>query len=124
MKKSTKNTTSKIKAKTDNDLGRFLSGNEEVTPKVKKKVKSEVKPEVKAHIKGEVIGEVEFTKQLLTELGFELEVLPSGQKTNLMHKQKYVINGFSPMFFRGFYTFTIHHSPDRIYQSIKTIEFV
>ena len=119
-KQSTKNTTSKIKSTTDNDLGRFLSGNDEVTPKVKRKVKSEVK----AHIKGEVIGEVEFTKQLLTELGFETEVLPSGQKTNLMHKQKYMINGFTPMFFRGFYTHTVHYSPDRIYSHIKKIEFV
>lgn len=116
--------SSKVDVTTDNDLGKFLTGNTEVTSQVKRKVKTKVKPEVKAHIKGEVIGEVEFTKQLLTEYGFELEVLPSGQKTNLSHKQPYIINGFSPMFFKGFYTFTIHHPPDKIYQYIKTIEFV
>ena len=46
MRKSTKNTTSKIKSTTDNDLGRFLSGNDEVTPKVKSEVKRQVKKKV------------------------------------------------------------------------------
>ena len=132
MRKSTKNTTSKIKSTTDNDLGRFLSGNDEVTPKVKsevkrqvkKKVNVEVKSEVKSPIMPQVISEVDFSKEKLNELGFELEVLPSGQKTNLSHKQKYIINGFTPMFFRGFYTYTVHYSPDRIYSHIKKIEFV
>lgn len=128
MTKSTKNTTSKIKTKTDNDLGRFLSGNDEVTPKVKSKskpkVKTEVKVEVKSKIKPQVISEVEFSKQQLEGFGFEFEVLPSGQKTNIMHKQKFTINGFTPMFFRGFYTHTIHYSPDKIYSHINTIEFL
>lgn len=112
--------SSKVKVTTDNDLGRFLTGNAEVTPQGKSKVKTEVKPQVI----GKVTTEEEFTKQSITELGFELEVLPSGQKTNLSHKQPYLINGFSPMFFRGMHTFTIHHAPDKIYQYIKTIEFV
>jgi hypothetical protein len=128
MRKSTKNTTSKIKTKTDNDLGRFLSGNDEVTPKVKsevkKKVKVEVKSEVKPKLEPQVISEVTFTKEKLIELGFELEVLPSGQKTNLSHKQKFILNEFTPMFFRGFYTYTVHYAPDKIYAHIKSIEFV
>lgn len=128
MKKNTKNSTSKIKSKTDNDLGRFLSGNDEVKTEVKRRgkrqVKVEVDSEVKPQVKGEVLHDVDFTKKQLTDLGFELEVLPSGQKTNLSHKQPYVINGFHPMFFRGLYTFTLHHSPDKIYQYIKTIEFI
>lgn len=114
----------KIEVTTDNDLGKFLTGNTEVKPKGKSKVKPKVEIEVKPQVKGEVISEVEFTKQKLTELGFELEVLPSGQKTNLSHKQPYIINGFHPMFFRGQYTHTIHHAPDKIYPSIKRIEFV
>ena len=128
MRKSTKNTTSKIKSTTDNDLGRFLSGNDEVKtevkPKTKRKVKVEVKTEVKVEVTPQVISQVTFTKEMLIELGFELEVLPSGQKTNLSHKQKYIINGFTPMFFRGFYTYTVHFSPDKIYSHIKSIEFV
>ena len=128
MRKSTKNTTSKINSKTDNDLGKFLSGNDEVTPKVKPKVKQKTKPEVKVEVKSkiepQVISDEEFSKQRLEEYGFELEVLPSGQKTNLMHKQKYTINGFTPMFFRGLYTHTIHYSPDNIYSHIKNIEFI
>lgn len=128
MRKSTKNTTSKINSKTDNDLGKFLSGNDDVTPKVKPKVKQktklEVKSEVKPKIEPQVISEVEFSKQKLEELGFELEILPSGQKTNVMHRQRYTINGFTPMFFRGFYTHTIHYSPDKIYSHINKIEFV
>ena len=112
--------SSKVEVKTENDLGKFLTGNVEVTPKVKRQVKSEVKPKVIP----QVISEVTFSKESLTELGFELEVLPSGQKTNLSHKQKYIINGFTPMFFRGFYTYTVHYSPDKIYSHIKSIEFV
>lgn len=112
----------KIQAQTNNDLGKFLT--DEGKTKVKTRSKTEVKTEVKPQVKGEVISEVEFTKQKLTELGFELEVLPSGQKTNLSHKQPYIINGFHPMFFRGQYTHTIHHAPDKIYPSIKRIEFV
>ena len=112
----------KIQSQTNNDLGKFLTdgGKVEVRPRGKSKVKSEVK----SREKGEVISEVEFTKQTLIELGFELEVLPSGQKTNLYHKQPYIINGFRPSFFRGHYTHTIHHAPDKIYPSIKKIEFL
>lgn len=110
----------KIEATTDNDLGRFLTGKSEVKPRGK----SQVKSEVKNREKGEVISEVTFSKEKLTELGFELEVLPSGQKTNLSHKQPYIINGFNPMFFRGQYTHTIHYAPDKIYPFIKKIEFV
>lgn len=125
-KKVTKSTTSKIKSKTDNDLGKFLAdeGKVEVKPRGKSKVKTEVKTEVKPRGKGEVFQDIDFSKKELSDLGFEIEVLPSGQKTNLSHKQPFVINGFRPMFFRGFYTLTIHYPPDKIYQHIKTIEFV
>lgn len=108
----------KIQSQTNNDLGKFL------TSEGKVEVKPRGKSEVKFREKGEVISEVEFTKQKLIELGFELEVLPSGQKTNLYHKQPYIINGFRPSFFRGHYTHTIHYAPDKIYPSIKKIEFV
>ena len=124
MKKNTKSTTSKIKTTTDNDLGRFLSGNDEVTPKVKRQVKKKVNVEVKSEVVSQVISEVTFSKEKLIELGFEIEVLPSGNKTNLSHKQKYIINGFDPMFFKGFHTITIHHPPSQIYQYIKKIEFL
>lgn len=126
VKKVTKSTTSKIKSKTNNDLGQFLTEEikVEVKPKVKNKVKTEVKTEVKPREKGEVISNVEFSKETLTELGFELEVLPSNQKTNLSHKQKYVLNGFNVYIHRGFYTITVHYPPDKIYSHIKTIEFI
>lgn len=125
MKKVTKSTSSKkIKATTDNDLGKFLTGNDEVKPRGKSQVKVEVKTEVKPKLEPQVISEVNFSKEKLTELGFEIEVLPSGQKTNLMHKQKYTLNGFNPMFFRGFYTHTVHYAPDKVSNYIKSIEFL
>ena len=114
----------KVEVKTENDLGQFLSGNVEVKSEVKPKTKRKVNAEVKTEVTPQVISQVTFTKEMLTELGFELEVLPSGQKTNLSHKHKYIINGFNPLFFRGSYTHTIHYAPDKIYPSIRSIEFV
>lgn len=108
----------KIQVTTDNDLGKFL------TDKGKTEVKTKGKTEVTPKVTPKVISEVTFSKEKLLEYGFELEVLPSGQKTNLSHKQSYIINGFRPSFFRGQYTHTVHHAPDKIYHYIKTIEFV
>lgn len=110
----------KIEVNTNNDLGEFLTGNVEVKKRGKKKVISEVKTEVNV----EVDYKVTFTKQDLLDMKFEIEVLPSGNKTNLYHSFDFRINGFRPMRSHGKYSFTIHHPPDKIYFYIKQLELV
>ena len=102
----------KVEVTTNNDIGEFLTGNVEVKKRSKKKVIPEV------------IYKQTFTKQDLLDMKFEIEVLPSGNKTNLYHSYDFRVNGFSPMRSHGKYTFTIHHPPDKIYFYIKQLEFV
>lgn len=112
-------TSKKITSSTNNDLGNFL-----VQESTEKQVKSRGKSEVKTKPKPSGKIEVVFTKEKLIELGFEIEVLPSGAKTNLFNKVNFTINGFRSMATRGGYTHTIFYAPHQMYSYIKSIEFV
>ena len=114
-----KKTSKKITSSTNNDLGNFLvqeSTEKQVKPISKSEVKTKPKPSGKI--------EVVFTKEKLIELGFEIEVLPSGAKTNLCNKFNFTINGFRSLASRGVYMHTMHYAPHQIYSYIKSIEFV
>ena len=110
----------KVEVTTNTDLGEFLTGNVEV----KKRGRKKVIPEVKVDIIPEVVHKETYTKQDLLDMKFEIEVLPSGNKTNLYHSYDFRINGYRPMRSHGQYSFTIHHPPDKIYFYIKELEFV
>jgi hypothetical protein len=100
----------KIKVTTDNDLGRFLTVDTEV-----KKQKVEVKPRVKSDVK--------YSKDWLEDLNYQLEILPSG-KTNICHREKFEVNGFSSTRSKGFWIKTFDCSIKELPDKIKSLEFI
>lgn len=114
-----KSKSPKIKSETNNNLGEFL-----VQETVQKQVKPKGKSEVKTNPNHSGKIEAEFTKEKLLELGFEIELLPSGSKTNLFNKVNFTVNGLRSMATRGGYIHTVFYAPPQMYSYIKNIEFV
>lgn len=63
-------------------------------------------------------------KEDLIKLGFTLESLPSGNKTNLIHSHEFLINDCSPSLNRGRYCFTLYCNISEVPERIRTLRFV
>ena len=84
-----------IEVTTDNDLGKFLTGNHEV----------------------------KYSDESLRELKYELEILPSG-KSNLCNRNEFKVNGFKSTRSKGFWIKTFDCSIKELPNKIITLEFV
>lgn len=62
--------------------------------------------------------------EFIQENGFQIEELPSKNKFNIKHKQKFIINNIEcSVRIHGFWTMTIFKPLSEINYEIKSIEF-
>lgn len=64
------------------------------------------------------------TKQELTDAGFIIESLPSGNKTNILHKLPFDVNGVDARISKGMYTRTFQCSINDLPTKINNIYII